>query len=361
MKKLLYLCTGGAVFYIAGAYRSLPLMALTVTMLAIFLLLMVQVIYTNRNFNISIIEQNNAAFKSIEIPCNIYTENKGMLPVSRFRLRIRYEYRQTPGRRRKKLYGSLDSKSGEQLPFSLSAPYCGLIRLKVDRIQVYDFLAMISFRKKCTEEIQIAVYPREKKLRLEIGECAYGGSRDGVEAPDGSTGDNRAEIRQIREQQPGESFRHVHWIYSARTNRMWVKEYENHKSNVMSLYLETGGCKNKRIAAADAFYEITSALILGLLENTAMVKVYWYDEKQEGLAGINVTQEQQCREVLLALYQLNRKRKTAASGTCIREAVLSDDTALVFHSDLCLYYKNKLLRKFTVAKYLYEMERELLL
>ena len=53
---------------------------------------------------------------------------------------------------------------------------------------------------------------------------------------------------------------------------------------------------------ADAFYELVSALVLGLLKQTASVLVGWHDGAGT-TADMKVGSGEQCRELLLHLYR----------------------------------------------------------
>ena len=127
------------------------------------------------------------------------------------------------------------------------------------------------------------------------------------------------ESGQIREYRPGDARRFIHWNQSARTGSLWIKEYETQEEPGAELLVDTSAGQPLDAAAWDAFYELFFAVVLGLLQCSAAVQVYWYDPGSSAFRCDTVYAATQCREVLFHLYQAEPARRTKQSCSPLQE------------------------------------------
>lgn len=303
MKKftvlLLILCT----WYFAGMYRQIPMMMLIVMGLVLVVVMFVLSRYFKRKLNFEFSKQNNTAQKNSDTLCCIQVSNKGKLPVSRFGVKLRFSYPlDNKSAVRKKLYGSADKGNDNILEFNFLAPYCGLIDARIDNVRVYDYLQIFSSGKRIKQSMEIQVFPYEQALRIELPSLGNYQGEPVTEQLSNQSGDNHNEIKQIREYHTGDSNRSIHWNYSARTETLWVKEYQRENDFYFDFVLDTSVMHRTNAEEWDTFYELVSAIILGLLEKEAGVKVHWYDGKYQSINSFDVCDKVQCRELLSKLY-----------------------------------------------------------
>lgn len=298
--------------YMAGAFRSQPLIVLAGMEGALFGLSFFLCRYLKRGLSAEVLRHGEIAEKGRWVGCNIKIRNAGKLPVSRFCVKIRYGYEREeesqerkPGKKKykvRRIFGSAD-RGESTFQLELACGYCGVVTVQMVSLQVYDYLSLFSVSGKLGERVEVAVYPRERVLRL--GQL-FSGERADSSFPEQQIpgrGEAGHEVRQLREYKSGDSSRHIHWNQSARTGQLWVKEYERESDAAMGLFLDFEGFAQAGMAGRDAFYELLSAVILGLVENVPAVGVYWYDESKRCLEEREVHDSAQCREVLLSLYR----------------------------------------------------------
>lgn len=354
MKKIVFFLLMLFTFYWAGMYRSLPLMVLCLAELLLFIVLLILPRALRPRLSIAFPKQNETAQANAETVCRVAVRNKGKLPVGRIALRLRVWYAQDSKGVEKKIYGG--APCGESvLEFALCPAYCGLLLMQIDRLRVYDYLSLCSSAKRIKEEMHVAIFPCEQALRIKLADSGWDRSGALEEQTHDRPGDTFNEIRQIREYRVGDSSRHIHRNLSARTDRLWIKEYEKDTDLRTDVLLDLTGLSDASTPEKSAFYQLFSALVLGLLKETAAVRVHWYAVGGDNRLHADIVNEEQCRELLLLLYQTELAQDERPPETPERA---EDFGGLVFRltADLSLFAGDTLLHRFSAET----LERELL-
>ena len=342
MSKFAFIALALLTYYLAGMYLSLPLMIMGIAELLMLPFLLVLPRYLRKNVSADFLKQNEAALEHSKTGCKIVIHNKGKLPANRCQLRFRYCYHGDGRRKTAKLYCGAD-KGDSSSELLVQAEYCGLVQVKLDRIRVYDYLGLFSASRAVDVSMSIAVFPNEQALQIIMPESAYV-SEGLTEYTVNRPGEANDEIRQIREYQVGDSHRRIHWNQSARTDKLWIKEYER-ETDTRAEVLATVG-EELTAEKMSLFYKLLSAVVTGLLENTAAVNVSWYDSEKQTFVSAEVSDSSQCREMLLRLY----RAKLTGDNRDLPEHFLRVTSALE------LYRGNSLLYRFSAA----ELDRELM-
>ena len=338
MRKIAFLLFSVLTVYIAGMYRLLPL----VMMFTAEMLLFIGMYALSRLFRytteITLQPPEHAAYKGEAAVCRLVISRRGRLPLGQFRVRLQYRYDREKKNSIRLLYCS--GTDANDVP--VSGSYCGLLHLKIDRLRFYDYLQLFSSGRRVALNLTIPVFPRERSLRFERA----AESREAT-VPEESTlqrpGESYHEIRQIREYRPGDAKRFIHWNQSARTGSLWIKEYETQEEPGAELLVDTSAGQPLDAAAWDAFYELFSAVVLGLLQCSAAVQVYWYDPDSSAFRCDTVYAATQCREVLFHLYQA--EPAAARSNPALPSGMEQDHLRLT--TQLELYCGRELLARFT--------------
>ncbi|HBA50685.1 MAG TPA: hypothetical protein DCZ91_23390 [Lachnospiraceae bacterium] len=328
MRKLVYVFVTVLTCYMAGVFRSVPLMALGGMEAVLFAAAFLQSRYLKRHVSAEILRHWESIEKSAWLACKIKVKNTGKLPVSRFRIKLRYGYcrevahagRQKSDWRHIAAAGAVGSEKGAGasaeakyidgscgqgesiVQMEITGRYCGIMTLHMTRLRVYDYLSLFSCARRMDGTVEVAVYPQEKALQLELSSLGEGEEGLVQERISNTGGEAGGEVRQLREYRSGDSSRYIHWNQTARTGQPWVKEYEREADSCIRLLLDMEGMEEADEAEADAFYELVSALVLGLLKQTASVLVGWHDRAGR-MADMEVGNGEQCRELLLCLYR----------------------------------------------------------
>lgn len=351
MKKILFFVLVLFTYYLAGMYRSLPLMALCVMELMLMAVLFVQPRCLIKKLSMTFLKASESTEEGSGTRCRIRVQNLNRLPVNQFKVSLRIRYPQDFRSVRKKIYGS--AEQGENnIEFGIYAKYCGLIHVRMSRLRVSDYLGLFSSGKSLAEEMKIAVFPKEYAFDIRLHASALEqGSR-----PENWTvnrrGDAYNEIRQIREYRDGDSMRHIHWNQSAKTESLWIKEYERETDSLISILIDSTGFSLASAIELSAFYKALFALMLGLLRDVATVRVHWYHSDKDSLMYLDGSDAKQCRDILLQLYQTDFSNAgnfsvgemVDCSGRLYKEALRMTLDLSLFRGDafVCQFSREKL-------------------
>ena len=355
MKKVAFLALILLTYYLAATYRSLPLLILCMAELFLSVILFFLPRFLRRKLNVSFLSREAFAEEGETVSCSVTVSCRGRLPVSRFSLRLRARY--LPGARvlRKKLYGGCE-RGENRFDFQLQANHCGMLAVRMTRVSVYDYLALFASGKSLKEEMQVAVFPQKEALQIRLAPYGTGDGNLPAQQTVNAAGEANEEIRQIREYRVGDSARYIHWNQSARTDALWIKEYEKDVNYRVKVFADTSGFYGASAAALGAFYKLLSALVLGLLRVGAVVTVLWYDCGRECMASAEVTEEEQCRDMLLMLYRTKFLRvKNSVIKAAIDRAAAGEKNFLKLTLDLMLFAENRPVTQFLRK----EIEREI--
>lgn len=306
MKKLFFIFFAFLTGYLAGAYRYPALIVLFIMEIVLFIVSFLLPRYFKRKLSIEALKYSDSAQKGGLLQIYMKTGNKGRLPISRFKVRLRYRYQKDAKGEKKWIYGGSDC--GEQtLHFQMMASYCGIVYLQFDRLKIYDYLSLFSVSKKIMEKKEIVIFPQERALNIQMQSLCNQEMNPSGQQVRGSGVSAHDEVKQLREYRSGDSKRHIHWNQSARMDELWVKEYEEETNNRVELLLDFANIEEAPIAQLDAYYELLSALLFGLLKNSLTVSVNWHDRRLNMLTNAEVCNAAQCRELLFQIYQMEKR------------------------------------------------------
>ena len=332
MSKFAFIALALLTYYLAGMYLSLPLMILGIAELIMLPFLFLIPRQLRKKLSAEFVKQSESTTERAETPCFIILHNEGKLPVSRCELRFRFSYLHEVKRKTRKLYCTAD-RGDSQTELTVRSTYCGLIRITADRLRTYDYLSLFSASKPLDITMEVAVFPAEQTLHITMPESSYG--VEGIsEYTVNRPGEANDEIRQIREYRTGDSNRRIHWNQSAKTDKLWIKEYQRETDAIAALLITPG--EDMSVKQLSLFYKLLFALVSGLLENIAAVRVCWYDGGEKSFLTAEISDKEQCREILLRLY-----RSELSTGADLPEHLFRVTTALE------LYRENTLIHRFS--------------
>ncbi|MCI9540669.1 MAG: DUF58 domain-containing protein [Lachnospiraceae bacterium] len=352
MRLFLFLFLAAMTYYVAGIYHSLSLMLLFVMEILLYIVMFLLPYYLKKGFFLEFLKQQEAVETGQDAACIIGVVNRARLPISRFSIQLCIWYNQDEKRMAKKLYGGVKENGKENIEFLVTTPYCGLLSIEIKKAAIYDYFSFFAAKKKIKKEMKIAVFPKEQILHLEMPMPEYKGINQAEVDSLWKSGTNHQEIRQIREYQLGDPIRMVHWNLSARTDQLWLKEYEVEQDNCFYIFLDMSISKNIGIKERDIFYKAFSALAFGLFYYAAYIVVYWNEREYQSLQSIQIEGKEGIRNLLLHLYQIDNLEKELSAEKKKEEMFLIEKGSL-FKLNLKreLYYQNRFLFRFSKKKF----------
>lgn len=287
--------------YLGAMYRSVPLMVFFLLGLFLAASMAAEALYLRRRVSLRFSAGQVACLKGETGRICIQVKSRCRLPVSRVKITLSAGYGGRRGRTVRTLSGSVGPREEANWEVQLQPPSCGLLTLALWRVRLFDALGLFSSREENVDTLEIAVYPPERPLAVTCSPVLP--ERDPLPAGSQSLprrGEDPPEYLQLRPFQRGDLARQIHWKQSAKTGQLWSREYQRETDIWVHLLVGTAGPRSSG-KSRDAFYETLSALLLGLVEAGAAVRLYWREEK-EGLRHMDVAAAGDRFSLLWALY-----------------------------------------------------------
>lgn len=354
MKKIMYFIVSILTYYIAGLYHSLPLLLLYFAEMFLFFLMYVQAQYLKKKVSFSFAAEQWSIWKGRDTCCNIYVYNQSRIPVSRFQVKMEMIYGGTKKGEYISLYGNSDSQMKSQVEFYIRADYCGLLYFSIENSHVYDYLSLFHPRKRQQSMVELVIFPEEKYIPISFLSGAMDSTYHEIPQIEHQGKQNNT-IRQIREYRSGDLSRQIHWNLSARSEKVWIKEMDREREEAPEIYLDVVVGKGQETGAMDAFYEIVSALLLGILHVKPGVRVWWLENFYK-----DIQEPENSRELLYYLYQLQEETIQEIDHDILLGKRMQWQ-GIWLDRDLSLYYQGEKKVQFSRENYMEELKKPILL
>ena len=317
MTKILLIFFVVVSWYIAGMVHSFELMlyavSLTVFMFAMYF---VTQIY-KKKVSFSFDSDYTGIVKEGSCPVKININNSSVLPISKIRLDIEVKYGFGGNADKKKytykkehtlkykVYGSCHRKK-DFIKFMLKMPYTGPACVYIRCAYLYDYTGAFRRKVKLGNYMNVAVLPYidDGSVRLEY----LSSESDTMQELSVNIAGNAVDdIRQIREYQTGDSYRHIHWNLSAKTGSLLVKEFSQKTDieiNVVARAFADALSDYKRMGD---FYDKLINEAIGLISDKSIINIVWYDYEYDIFVKHHVKNMKDCEDVLYDLFLYHEK------------------------------------------------------
>lgn len=337
MKKLAYIVFILGMVYISAMYQVPSLMAAAIGLGFLMIFLWIGGFIAGRKLVITPASKICTVYQGQPLICSFNIKNPGRFFLGPARIRV------WMGRREKDhnimALFDLTSEDPQNAALRMDPPFCGPMCFHAVEIKLWDPLKLSCVKKKIDFVWEAGILPPVQFLPEAAAKAvaaASGISQAGRSPLDDAGSGN--EIRQIREYRDGDLLRHIHWNQTARTDLLWVKEYEEDGFPAIRLFLDrplSPRSKQDDGQQADAFYRILSAFLYSLLEERISVTVFWKDMHNKNTFSFLAERKEQVPVFLLKLY--------ASDLDSIQYS-----NALKLTWDLKLYHGDQLIHEFSL-------------
>lgn len=347
MRKIIFLLTALLTGYMAAIYRVKPLMLVFVLELFLFVVSFILSRYFKRKLSLELLDSRQFVEKATPIPCRIKVNNQGKLPISRLGIKARYGYLKGEGKAKKWIWGGA-VRGVFIAQIDLTAQYCGILSLKLERFKVCDYLSLFFASKKINITMETVVFPRKRELSIEMRSVGSQENNLPQNEIKGHKMDAHQDIRQLREYRTGDSNRYIHWNQSARTEQLWVKEFEKETDDCVALLLDLAGIWSASMLEKDAFYELLSAFLHGFLQRAEVILVYWPNADKNCMECAAVSDEFKVQDLIYSLYCLEKQINFVHQSKIIcNPDHMAQEKYFKIGVDLALYWNQTLIYKFS--------------
>ncbi len=318
-------------WYIAGMVHSFALMlyavSLTVFMAAMYF---ITLMYKKR-VSFAFDSDYTGLVKEIEHPVTININNNSGLPIGKIRLdiEVKYGFSQNVNESlnkseyackkeyilKQKIYGSCHGKK-DFMQFMLKMPYTGPACIYIRRAYFYDYTGAFRRKIKLENYMNAAVLPGIEDARARV-EYMPSSSDVMQELYMNKAGNSVDDIRQIREYQTGDSYRHIHWNLSARTGSLLVKEFSQETDIEVNVVARISADVLDDYKRMGAYYDKLVNETIGLISDKSIINLLWYDYEYDAFTKCRVKNRKDCEDALYNLFIYHEKCRHNNKKACI--------------------------------------------
>lgn len=230
----------------------------------------------------------------------LLVKNRSFLPADRLRCRVCCENLLTGEKEYTNIPVAAPARSGVDTEFQLKSRHAGKVRISLKSMVWYDlfglFRSRLSFRGEAMAVGMIApnIFPMETQI-------AYGESTnmDSDEYSMKKAGYDPSETFAIREYQPGDRIRQIHWKLTEKFDNLMVRDYGLPIQNTILLLLETGYAQDKPDPdCMDALAEALLSVSQELASQQVVHSIGWQNHEENTFSCVEVETEEDLNLVL---------------------------------------------------------------
>ena len=281
INKIIYLLITIYSAVLAVLYLEVQALYIFIILLLLPLLLFAQLLVVRRNLSITLVSNTRLAIAGSDgIHLSLFVYNTSILPITCIKIKVIYKNMFALEEEKQVFTISVGAKSENQIDFILHSSHTGLVKARIEKVKIYDFIRLFSRKKKLKAEVTVPVLPEVYAIGSDITIREPEFIESDVFSKN-KPGDDSSEVFDIREYKEGDRIHRIHWKLSSKKDMIMVKDYSLPIANSATVLINTSfpnGLKDK-LAYLDALLATTASISYHLLFNEYHHYVAWYDQK----------------------------------------------------------------------------------
>jgi len=163
--------------------------------------------------------------------------------------------------------------------FTLHSTHCGHLQIAVSHMQITDPFGIFTRNISCAATYETTIIPTPQPI--ETPEISAVANPDSNEYSNVKAGMDVSETYAIREYQPGDPIRSIHWKLSGKLDKTMVREFGLPVDNAILLVLDTAKGASVSPSGWNATGEVFYSAMLALVEDGVNVTAGWIAESGE--------------------------------------------------------------------------------
>lgn len=258
----------------------------------------------------------------------ITMENKGLLPVPRLRMAIRWK---ASGEKeitvKRWLYGF--GRGKEEIALEVSASHCGEAELTITKAGVCDYLGIFILPVRKTGTVKFCITPvitpivQEEALMLSQCAQVFQGETEGDVI--------------LRGYQPGDSMQRVYWKLAAKAEELQVRELE--RSESITLFLNYSHTFREQTEKWDSYLDTACSVLCFLAEESKTLRrkpeVVW--QQGGSCRKCEIDGMEALREWILGFLMQKETGAWMEDGFRPEEGLHLDEDCRLYLGEQCVY------------------------
>ncbi len=337
-------------FYLAGMYRYTALLVLAAAEAIILAVSFVIPSYFKKRLKITFSKHADTAFVNNPCEVSLALNYKGKIPITKYRVKTLSSYDGSEKKSKCCLYG--ECEGGESsASFSFLSPYCGMAQISVKSVVTYDYLSLFSSRHRSHEKMDIAVYPRDIPMKLEI--LSINTNTEVSFSDEYSFSGQDGDVRDIREYRDGDSVRRNQCQLSAKTDATYIKEYERESDKNTDVFVDSASLSDLSLPDKSDYYFLFFSLLCGILSHGGTATVYYHDADSISIITHDIKSKSDAYDLLLKLYRIKYANRPHQANSPDKAFDTAD--AVYITPSLEMYRGDTLIHKFSRESMEYEL------
>lgn len=224
-------------------------------------------------------------------------ENKSVFPAAAVRGRLSVQNGLTGSSVQKNLRASVAGKATRPIHFQVEDAEVGKLFATVTDFRTQDLFGLMSWPVEHVAAAELLVPPPDVPAEVRMLE-ALETTGESVRYSENERGTDVSELFDIRDYEPGDDIRAIHWKLSAKQDAPILREFSQPLNYSVILLVELAAASADALQACVTY---ASALSKGLLEAGVLHTIVWYDSGADEYCDCNITslEEQALAELRL--------------------------------------------------------------
>jgi len=241
---------------------------LLIVIAALPVIMFITTYITKRLITVEFAVRDKNVSKNKDFPVQLVVTNRSIFPIGKAEAHIEYYNVFSNQTSAFDLYLPVQPRNSQRITFQLSSKFCGVIKIRSARLNIYDPLRLFRFRTAKNICTDIAVMPEGH----EIGGIVHYTDRVNEESDvfsEYKPGDDPSEVFDLREYNQGDKLNRIHWKLSSKKDDFIVKDYSLPIDVPCSVFLDMKCYQNSELTLPvfDTLIETMISLSQFLLEN----------------------------------------------------------------------------------------------
>ncbi|MGN0978001.1 MAG: DUF58 domain-containing protein [Faecousia sp.] len=272
--KLAWLVLEGLLVWFFLYYGSGPALALAAVMVFLPLVSLPVNLLLRKRLRVRV-EAPASLRKGDDGSIAVILENPSLFPALRVRCQVTAQNQLNRETHTQRVMTWAFPKKERPSSLRIGSEYCGRIRIRVDRVVLYDCFGLIGVRSPCDAVTHLTVQPDTFAADVTLIPNPYSIEDSDVYSQD-RPGADMTEPYQIREYVPGDSIRQIHWKLSGKFDKLIVRDPALPITrNVLVFWERTGDSGDPELLDAQA--EAVISLCRSLLDSGIQFTIGWND------------------------------------------------------------------------------------
>ncbi len=252
------------------------------------ILLYLSLWYIKFNIEITIKTPVTSCHRNKPQVIHLIVKNKGFLPISRASALVICSNAHTNELIPISITFPISARNVTTAEIKITIPHCGLTEIRLKYLQFTDYIRL--FGKKIHSEsfASILTLPTGTELGYKIKVPSSITDEESNVYSKLKAGDDPSEVYRIREYQPGDVQKRIHWKLSSRTDTIWVKEYSQPIKQRAAIIIDYSSYENMTSDIMDNTLEAAYSLSMALIKQEIPTVIYWVSDESQNLVWNDV-------------------------------------------------------------------------